>query len=88
MECKCGNRMYATDTRAVLAGRATRRRYECPKCGVRISTIEREVSDMRQETDRLRRGIERGAALKAELAEAIASAIESVLATHENSLDG
>lgn len=40
MTCTCGSPMLCIDSRQVQYRQQRRRRYECPACGVRVSTME------------------------------------------------
>lgn len=48
MRCSCGGKFYAAENRRVQEdGVIQRRRYECRKCGKRISTSEVDVEEYR-----------------------------------------
>lgn len=76
MNCECGSRLYALDTRPVPNTNDTRRRYECPDCKRRVSTIERDVDSIRNDAEVLKAEIARA------VSEAVADAIAKVQVVH------
>jgi len=44
MHCKCGVKAKIVDSRCNAELRVTRRRYDCPACEARWTTVEIEIS--------------------------------------------
>lgn len=59
MICKCGERMKCIESRYTNNTSHRRRQYECLTCHNRISSVEYQVDDLRNETERLKEDIKK-----------------------------